>query len=187
MLAQKSKNYKLLKKKKQQSVPEWLYEDDFGCCGCTKAALLWWMNVVCAFFHTLLAIATIILSMSNGRTMATPKLQVFLTNLTWIPNATNALIPNYQAAGGLYLSWMVVFFFLLSALAHGSVAAFNFSQAWAKYDTTSRIVTTPYGWYYVWIHECRNPLRYAPLNTSLGNLFVQVRHLLVADCIAQVD
>ena len=151
---------------KLTKVPAWFYEEGGGCCGLTKAALLWWMNVVCAFFHTLLAITTVIVSTLDGRSLATPTLLTYLTNLSWTDNSTNALIPKYQAANELSLSWMTIWFFLLSALAHGSVAALNYKQGWACDDTECRTVTRWTGWYFLNIHGCRNPARWLEYSFS---------------------
>tara|TARA_S200000501_G_C20823844_1_gene744088 strand:+ start:600 stop:1400 length:801 start_codon:yes stop_codon:yes gene_type:complete len=162
-------NVELLKENKKvplNQVPAWFY-DELVCGYLTKAAFLWWSNVWAMCLHIVLAVVTVIVSMMDGRTMATPKLTVYLTNLTWVSNQTNALVPRYQATEGLYLSHMVLWFFLLSALAHGTVVLFNYKQAWGCNDTDCRklgqwcnIVST--GWYFIWIHECRNPLRYMP-------------------------
>lgn len=145
--------------KRPDAVPAWFYDEN-GLCGLTKASFLWWSNVVAMSFHLLLAVASVIVSTLNGKTMATPKLVVYLTNLTWVANQTDALIPKNQATEGLYLAHMVLWFFLLSALAHGIVVVFNYKQAWACNDAECRRVTRFSGWYYVNIHECRNPLRY---------------------------
>lgn len=51
------------------------------------------------------------------------------TNLTWVPDSTDALVPHFQKTTGLYLSWMVVSFFLLSAFFHLVIVIFNFNQA----------------------------------------------------------
>jgi len=147
---------------KVDKVPDWFYKED-GLCGLTKAAFIWWSNLMAMCLHIVLAVVSVIVSTLDGRTMATPKLTVYLTNLTWVSNQTNALIPRYQATDGLYLSHMVLWFFLLSALAHGTVVLFNYKQAWAcnddKCKQPGQLLGVPTGWYFIWIHECRNPLR----------------------------
>lgn len=147
------------------SVPDWFYSEN-GFCGLTKAAFLWWSNVVAMTFHLLLAVASVIVATLDGKTMATPKLTVYLTNLTWVPNSTDALIPRNQATEGLYLAYMVLFFFLLSALAHGTVAVFNYKQAWGCNDVECRKITRWTGWYFLHIHECRNVLRWIEYSFS---------------------
>ena len=146
--------------KRPDSVPAWFYEEN-GLCGVTKASFLWWSNVVAMVFHLLLAVSSVIVAGGPGD-MDTPKLTVYLTNLTWVANQTDALVPRNQATEGLYLAHMVLWFFLLSALAHGTVAVFNYKQAWGCNDIECRKITRWTGWYFLWIHECRNPLRYMP-------------------------
>lgn len=156
-----------------QSVPAWFYEED-GWCGLTKAAFLWWANGLAFSMHLTLAVASVIVATLDGKTMATPLLTVYLTNLTWVANSTDALIPRNQAADGLYLAHMVLWFFLLSALAHGTIMAFNYRQAFAVNDTEARAITRWTGWYYLWIHECRNPARwfeYAFSASLMGMVF----------------
>lgn len=147
----------LLKKPRLERVPDWLYGD--GPCGLTKAAFLWWSNVLAMCLHIVLAVVTVIVSTLDGRSFNTPILTVYLTNLTWVSNQTNALVPRYQATDGLYLSHMVLWFFLLSALAHGTVVFFNYKQAWGLDEGDYRQLGQWTGWYFIWIHECRNPLR----------------------------
>ena len=75
-------------------------------------------------------------------------------------------MPRYQEADGFYLAHMTLWFFLLSAMAHGTIAAFNWRQAWAATNLAAREVTGWTGWYYVWIQGqerlCRQPLRWVP-------------------------
>lgn len=152
-------------------VPLWFY-DQFTFrgrtfCGFTNAAALWWSNVCAMCLHIVLAVVTAIVSTRDGRSFNTPILTVYLTDLTWVRNQTNALIPRYQATEGLYLSHMVLWFFLLSALAHGTVVLFNGKQAWGCDDPKCRrlghgVLGLSTGWYFIWIHQCRNPLRYVP-------------------------
>ena len=142
-------------------VPAWFYEQNNDVCGLTRAAFMWWANAVCCAFHSGLAIAALAMGGANGG-LATPKLAVYLTNLSWTPNATNSLVPINVPADGLLLSWMTLWFFLLSALAHGIVCVFNYHQGRRGLDSAAkRRVTRFTGWYYVWIHQCRQPLRYA--------------------------
>ena len=145
-----------------QSVPAWLYTEEV--CGLHKAAFLWWCNFFAMFLHLVLAFVSVIVSTLNGKTMATPRLALYLTNLSWTPNATDALVPEYTRIEGLYLAHMVLWFFLLSALAHGTVVVFNYRQAFAETKDTEEAekrkkITRWFGWYYLWMHECRNPLR----------------------------
>ena len=60
-------------------------------------------------------------------------------------------------------------FFFLSALMHGIVAGFNWKQAWASDSQERRVITTWQGWYYRWMHECRQPLRWAEYSISVGH------------------
>tara|TARA_X000001036_G_scaffold264646_1_gene245905 strand:- start:223 stop:729 length:507 start_codon:yes stop_codon:yes gene_type:complete len=136
------------RKWKLTKVPAWWYDETV--CGLTKAAFWWWSNVVCCIFHLGLALTTVVVSTADGRSFATPTLTVYVTNLTWVPNSTDALRPVFQKADTpLYLSTMTMWFFLLSALAHGIIVGFNFPQAFAAKKEERRSVGWT-GWYYVW-------------------------------------
>ena len=149
-------------KNRVTTVPKYFY-NTYAWCSLTKASFLWWANVVCAVFHLTLAGASVVVATRNGKTMATPKLTVYLTSLEWRPNATDALIPTFQATDGLSLAHMVMWFFLLSAIAHGTVVVFNYNQACLfAYSEEKRVITRWTGWYFLWIHQCRNPARYMP-------------------------
>lgn len=164
-------------------VPDWLYEETVtiwwwcgagGCCPIkiTKASFVWIANLVALLAHCAGSIFAVWGATRDGKTMATPLLKVYLTNLTWIPDSSDALIPAYQEAGGLYLAHMTLWFFLLSAIAHALVCFGNFYQAFAfdsctnKPDPTWSRINYWTGWYYVYLHECRNPLRCAPTACS---------------------
>ena len=148
-------------KTKVTEVPPWLYTEA-GPCGLTKAAFLWWANVTAMAFHLMLAAASVVVATLDGSSMATPTLTVYLTNLTFNRNSTNMLVPEYKEAGSLYLAWLVLLFFLLSAMAHGTVAVLNYRQGLFGLDQKMRKVTRWTGWYFVNVHACRNPLRYVP-------------------------
>ena len=167
-------------------VPAWLYEEEvtiYWWCGrkegrrgfcyprkITKASFVWICNLVAFIAHVGFACFAYWGATRDGNTMATPLLKVYLTNLTWIPDSSDALIPTYQEAGGLYLAHMTIWFFLLSAIFHGAVCWCNWQQAFAYDHTTDKPdpkwdrINYWTGWYYVYLHECRNPLRYAALH-----------------------
>jgi len=179
------------RKWKLEKVPEWWYKEKV-CGNLDKAAFFWISNAVCMIFHLGLALTTVFVSTADGRSFATPTLTVYVTNLTWVPNSTDALRPVFQKADTpLYLSTMTMWFFLLSALAHGLIVVGNFRQAFAygvfiTIDNEERIearkrVSSLTGWYYVWLHQCRQPLRYAYSSTT------QHTHLLTPVLYAQVD
>ena len=170
MLSDGSDRGMLLKRSNAPSgvreVPSWFYDE--AVCGLTKAAYIWWANVLCMVFHLGLAFTTVVVATRNGKGLDTPRLTLYVTNLTWVPNSTNALVPTNQATEGLYLAHMTMWFFLLSALAHGLIVTFNFRQAWAERGGSARGITRMTGWYYEWIHECRQPLRCAPENVQMA-------------------
>ena len=153
-------------------VPNWFYIRDEDVCCITKAAFLWWANFVAMIFHIGLAVVSVLISIQGGtKTMATPRLSVYLTDLTWNPNSTDALVPTNVPVEGLYLSWLTLSFFALSAAAHGTVVLFNFKQAFAlnekrERDDDKAKITPLTGWYYLWIHECRNPARWIEYSFS---------------------
>ena len=158
------------------TVPAWLY-DELVCGWLTKAAALWWFNLICAVFHFALAVATWIVSTIEGRSFWTPTLTVYRTDLTWVANSTDALRPEYITSGVVYLTPLTMSFFLLSFLAHILVVGFNTPQAWAvnKKNPTHlkrRKVTTWTGWYFLWMHECRNPARWMEYSFSAAVMIV---------------
>lgn len=155
-------------------VPYWLYDREEDVCGLTKASFIWWSNLVCAIFHFFLAITSVVVATAGGKGMDTPKLTVYLTNLTWQANSTDALIPVNEPQDGLYLAHMTMWFFLLSAMAHGLICAGNFNQAFALNDTSKRVVTQYTGWYYVWVHECRQPLRWIEYSFSASLMIITI-------------
>ena len=181
-------------------VPMWLYDDlvtvsywpneyKLVPVKITKAAFLWWCNFVCFVAHTSFMSVSIWASTRDGKTMATPLLTLYNTNLTWVPDSTDALIPKFQKTGGLFLAWIVLSFFLLSALAHLTVILFNFNQAFVMVRTRipdtrdqccnrsftysihepARKITFWTGWYFANMHECRQPLRYALRTLTLAH------------------
>ena len=163
----------------QPHVPQWLYVEtvNIGFTSLTKAAFMWWSNMAGMLFHLTLAIVTVIVAYQSGEGMHTPQLRLYLTNLTWVAslNASEfgtseefediGLHPQNVRVEGPYLAHMTLWFFLLSAIAHGLVVCLNYKQAGiTKWDDISEVeiaVTRWTGWYYVWIHECRQPLRSA--------------------------
>ena len=72
-------------------------------------------------FHLLLGLVSVIAATRDGKGMDTPRLTVYLTNLTWIPNATDALVPKPRRPRAS-TSHMTLWFFLLSALARSCSA-----------------------------------------------------------------
>ena len=102
----------LLAPEQLRTVPEWLYEYR---CGITIAGIMWSANFVCAGLHLGLAIWTVSVAGGGEGGLTTPTLRVYLTNLTWVPDPTNALVPVNVAAGqGLYLAHLTLWFFLLA-------------------------------------------------------------------------
>ena len=146
-------------------VPAWFYDETV--CNCmTKAAFLWWSNVVCAIFHLGFAIATIVVATSNGTGLDTPTLTVYTTRLQWQAGSVDMLVPSYEKSGTLLLAHITLWFFLLSFLAHALVAGFNAPQAFALRNERNREIGRFTGWYFLWIHECRNPARWIEYSFS---------------------
>lgn len=150
--------------KMQREIPDWLLSETVFC-NITKAAFLWWLNVFGVLAHGGLALVTYVVSTQDGRTMETPLLTVYSTELTWTNTSTDMLIPKLVKGGQWHLSWMTVGFFVMSATAHFIVVIFNWQGAWSGLNGVheSWVQVTPRrNWYYWWIHDCRQPLRYAP-------------------------
>lgn len=147
-------------------VPEWLYSTQ-GFWYLSMAASLWWANLVGAILHTMFMIIGIAVSMRDG-SLGTPTVSVYLTNLTWVSNSSDPFLPMYEKTTPMALPVLVMLFFLLSAVAHTTICVLNYEQAFATGFTEVRReslrmemskVDTWYGFYYVWMHQCRNPLR----------------------------
>ena len=143
-----------------KEVPAYFYKGEI--CGLSTAAFLWFANLVAMIFHSLLAFASVLVSTQGfTKSMATPRISLYLSNLTWVPNSTDALVPVFVRIDGVFLSHATFWFFVLSALAHATVVAFNTPQAFASKKTENREIGDYTGWYYRNLHRCRNPLRYA--------------------------
>ena len=166
----------LMKGKEEVRVPEWFYKEiDCGCCGITIAGFMLVANVLCCVFHLILAIIAVSAAVSGGGGLSTPRLQVFLTELVWNANSTNALTPVNVPQEGLYLAWMTLWFFLLSALAHGIIVLGNWRQCYyGRDDPSARKVTRWSGWYLIWIHEARQPLRWAEYSISASLMIITI-------------
>jgi hypothetical protein len=151
--------------KVKRQVPDWFLGESV-VFGINKAAFIWWLNVLGMLAHGGMAFVTYWVSTRDGRTMETPLLTVYATELTWTNTSADMLIPKLVKGGEWHLSWMTVGFFLMSAMAHFIVVIFNWEGAWAGLQVASESwlkVTPRRNWYYWWIHTCRQPLRYAPL------------------------
>lgn len=167
--------------KRMTEVPAWLYDETI-CNYFTKASFLWWCNIVCAFFHFVMSVVTIAVTVANNGGMDKPTLSLYLTKLTWVPDATDALLPEYVKGGKLQLAWMTWGFFFLSFFFHFFIAFCNSKQAWGCYDVKCRRITTwgeawhglPTGWYFRNLHECRNPLRWAEYSISASLMIATI-------------
>ena len=119
--------------------------------------ILGWGNGLACVFHTVLAIASLVVAsrFDNWKTGGAV-LETYSTSLQFnVIEADDAagipfsitVKPTYVLDGGsgMYLTWLTFSFFMLSATAHFvlTVGAFQ-------------------GWYFQWIHDCRQPLRYEP-------------------------
>ena len=170
------------------TVGVWIKKGELVPVRVTKAAFLWLCNLGCFFAHLFFAIASVVASTSKDGSMATPLMALYTTDLKWQADTTDALLPTFKKTGGLHLPWLVLGFFLLSALAHFTIAVCNFKQAFARNDGwccgTFRSASVDEekrtfvsdekrtigcyglsGWYFVNIHECRQPLRCVLQNT----------------------
>lgn len=159
------------------SVPMWLYKEK-GLCGFTKAATAWWMNFICFLAHTAFLVVSVFFSVRDDGSLETPSLTVYTTRLTWVAGQTDALIPKFEKTGGIPLPILVIAFFGLSALAHGTVAVFNRKQAFAtgfivaKFNEESTKVSSWTGWYFVGLHRCTNVLRWIEYSFSASVMAV---------------
>lgn len=174
MMSQKEESTALVSpQKNKKRVPEWFYSGA-SCCYVSLAATLWWLNLFGAVVHFVLAIVTAVTATSNGTGMDTPRLTLYLTNLTWVANSTDPLLPSNVPIDGISLAWLTMCFFLLSALAHLIIVVGNWRQAFALHTPDWRMVTDWTGWYYVWIHECRQPLRWLEYSFSASIMIITI-------------
>jgi hypothetical protein len=78
----------------------------------------------------------------------------------------------YQKTTPIVLPVLVALFFFLSALAHTTICALNWRQAFATgftenlFDVERSKITNWTGWYFVNLHQCRNPHRWAEYSVS---------------------
>jgi hypothetical protein len=163
-----------------KKVPDWLYGE--CCCGNTIAGSLWIMNLVCCIFHTGLAIASLSVGCSypaGAGSCGSPLLTLYGTKLTWQGGA-DPLVPTYEKMeGGLNLTWMTTCFFLLSALAHGLICVGNYTTGLADYEEKNynhEITWSPIdgGWYWAWIQECKQPLRWVEYSFSASLMIITI-------------
>ena len=154
----------LVQKALPKSVPAYFYNDKVCCI--TEVKFLWFANLVAMIFHIGLAVASVVVSTQGfTKSMATPKISLYLSNLTWVPNSTDALVPSFVQIEGVFLSHVTLWFFLLSAIAHATVVVFNAPQAFAGDNLKSREIGYT-GWYYGNLHRCRNPARWIEYSFS---------------------
>ena len=155
-------------------VPSWLYETTV--CGITRAGMMWTLNAVCAAFHLILAVISVAVAAQGG--LDSPLLTVYGTELDWVEGETNALKPKYLAyTGGYNLGVMTMSFFLLSFLAHALVCVGNYRQAFDGAKTSRQEFKDQFfngGWYWRWMHECRQPLRWVEYSFSASVMIITI-------------
>lgn len=160
----------------EREIPDWLLSESV-IFDLNKAAFLWWLNVLGVVAHGGLAFLTYWVSTQDGRTMATPLLTVYSTELTWTNSSTDMLIPTLVKGGEWHLSWMTVGFFVMSATAHFLIVILNWQGAWSglKMASESWLFVTPrHNWYYWWIHDCRQPLRWIEYSFSASIMILTI-------------
>lgn len=146
--------------KSTYAVPAYFYED--LVCGFTsKASFIWWWNLLAGLMHVALAVWALVVGSGGCDGFGTPLLMMYTTRLNWTDGDLHPELQPWPEAP-LRLTWMTFAFFVLSATAHALIVAFNARQAdppvWWR------------DWYYRWIDQCRQPLRYAQPSVSLPQL-----------------
>ena len=172
-------------------LPAWLWEEKVPCFGSwvliwpgNKAAFMWWSNVACALFHLGLAATTVGFATSNSTGLDTPGMTVYTTNLKWGYNQSRLVPENEEADQPLLLSHMTLWFFLLSFFAHFAIVVGNWRQAlYGHKSCEMREATRFTGWYFVWLHECRQPLRYAASAARAKNAFLRPENQIACVCV----
>ena len=89
------------KKRQQRVVADWLYTERVCCF--TKAGFIWFSNVLCALAHLSLLVWSVYAATRNGKGMDTPRLTLYTTDLRWVANTSDALVPYNKPVDGLYL------------------------------------------------------------------------------------
>lgn len=156
---------------KLKVVPKWMYEksEDVFCGLWTLPSFMWTINFVAFIFHSVLILVTCLVSTSGGKGLDTPTLTIYKRKTVWnggvngtmMNNATSIFTPSLVEAGWkLPLTYVTIVFFGLSAFFHGFICLMNFSQSFAHDEPENRKITMFTGWYFKFLHDCRQPLRW---------------------------
>lgn len=156
---------------KLKKVPDWMYDKSEDFCGVwTLPGFMWTLNLLACIFHSILIIVTVLVSTNGGKGLDTPTLTIYRRKTTWngggangtmMNNATSIFTPELVEAGwALPLSIVTIVFFGLSASFHGFICLMNFNQAFALRDEKAREITMFTGWYFKFLNDCRQPLRW---------------------------
>ena len=155
---------------KLKKVPDWMYDKREDFCGrWTLPGFMWSLNFLACIFHSILIIITILVSTNGGKGLDTPTLTIYKRKTVWnggvngtmMNNATSIFTPTLIEAGWeLPLSIVTIVFFGLSASFHGFICLMNFNQAFALRDMEARKITMFTGWYFKFLNDCRQPLRW---------------------------
>lgn len=159
-----------------QDIPDWMFEKI--PCGCfSYVVFMWSSNVLCFFFHFFLAVITVLYdTFEADSNMNTPRLTLYMTNLTWVPDSVDALVPQNVPGEPISLAWLTFSFFALSASAHFIIVVCNFPSK----DLKKKKILSSYGgvipinWYYKWIYECYQPLRWVEYSFSASVMIIVI-------------
>jgi hypothetical protein len=151
----------------------WMVEEKV--CGWTKLQFIWGLNVAGAFLHFAWMIFAIVMGVKNGSGMDSPSVPFYALNLTWAPNTTDMLKPTlYKDGTELSLTWLAVFFFFCSFAAHTLVAATSWQPAVKSSQAAAQQITNFENFYYLWLADCRQPLRWIEYSFSATGMVVGI-------------
>jgi len=159
-------------REKITSVPDWMYHKREDWCLWTLPAFMWTINLLASIFHLILIVVTCIVSSWNGRGLDTPTFTIYKRKTVWnggangtfMNNATTIFTPSFVEAGWeVPITYVTISFFALSASFHAFICLTNFNQAFSPNDETEkkyRKIGMFTGWYFRYLHDCRQPLRW---------------------------
>ena len=179
--------------------PSFFDEKKKICC-VSRARFLLYLNLAGAIAHLALAITTLIVAGANGD-VNTPIASTYTIELSYNNASSDPYIPSIKKFGSFSIPWATFSFFLMSALAHGLVVGFNWTEMRTKNPQLAEPRGWLRGWYLKWLSDCKQPARWfeyffsAPLMGLLiavvggnSNLFLLIAlYLLLATTIVFGD
>lgn len=154
------------------NIPEWFRGEKWILCfwkvDLVQYLLFW--NLLAFLGHAAIGIPLTIYFGTRTGGLDTPSFTLYMPAIEFIDEGGDTrpvFTPSYTEFGFKPgLPWMTFIFFALSALAHLVILLFNF------YD--SGTVWT--GWYFRWIDQCKNPLRWVEYAVSASIMLLTIAY-----------